>query len=162
MDMPDPLRLIHEMLWRQLCPQCDALGPHALAPDDRMDALARLVCIDCGTFLSWIDFVEARHADAVCAACGLPYLSILSDGECCFAGAGSAPAWDGGPRRILQSGSLSLLVLNRKGNRRQGVKAMEGLSWRERVAGSRRPCACGVLLASARSGDSTRSRSAGR
>ena len=93
MDMPDPLRLIHEMLWRQLCPQCDALGPHALAPDDRMDALARLVCIDCGTFLSWIDFAEARHADAVWAACGLPSLSILGDRECCFAGAGSAPAW---------------------------------------------------------------------
>jgi hypothetical protein len=93
MAVPDPLRLVHEMLLHQLCPQCDALGPHALVPDERLDQLARLVCIDCGTFLSWMDSAEERVPDAVCAACGLPYLSILGDGERCDVCIGGAPAW---------------------------------------------------------------------
>jgi hypothetical protein len=91
MAVPDPLGFVHEMLLHKLCPQCDALGPHALVPDERLDALARLVCIDCGTFLSWIDVAEERHANAVCIACGLPYLSILGDGERCGGCAGDMP-----------------------------------------------------------------------
>jgi hypothetical protein len=92
MERPDPLRLVHERLLRTLCPQCDALGPHALVPDDRLAALAQLVCIDCGTCLGWIDCADSRLPDAVCAACGLPYLSILGGGERCDACAASAPA----------------------------------------------------------------------
>ena len=93
MDIPDIVQGVHEMLVRQLCPECDALGPHALVPHERLDQLDRLVCIDCGTFLCWIDSAEERQPDAVCAACGLPYLSILGDGERCRRCAGGAPAW---------------------------------------------------------------------
>ena len=66
MERPDLLwslsQPVSETLRRTLCLQGAALGPHPLVPDDRLDQFAQLVCIDCNTFLGWVDCAGERHA----------------------------------------------------------------------------------------------------
>ena len=66
MERPDLLwslsQPVSETLRRTLCLQGAALGPHPLVPDDRLDQFAQLVCINCNTFLGWVDCAGERHA----------------------------------------------------------------------------------------------------